>query len=150
MNFTSPTCNMPLCVEKKKLLVCHNKVAKQLQLFNYFFKKIQKQPREKQKQPLEEFFKQICPSKFCKLHKKTPVLETFLIKLQLSPCKLFKKRLQHKCFPVKFAKLLRTSILKNICKRLLLEVFYKKAVLKNFAIFIGQKQLVIKCSLKKL
>ena len=30
-----------------------------------------------------------------------------------------KKRLQHRCFPVKFAKLLRTRILKNICKRLL-------------------------------
>ena len=28
--------------------------------------------------------------------------------------------LQHSCFPVKFAKLLRTSISKNICKRLLL------------------------------
>ena len=34
-----------------------------------------------------------------------------------------KKRLQHKCFPVKYVKLLRTPILKNICKRLLLEVF---------------------------
>ena len=42
-----------------------------------------------------------------------------------------KKRLQLKCFPVKFAKLLGVSILKNICKRLLLEVFYKKAVLKD-------------------
>ena len=30
------------------------------------------------------------------------------------------KRLQHKCFPVKFAKLLRISILYNICKQLLL------------------------------
>ena len=60
-----------------------------------------------------------------------------------SACKFFKKRLQHKCFPVKFAKLLRTPFFKNICKRLLLEVFYKKAVLKNFAIFTGRKQLVI-------
>ena len=41
--------------------------------------------------------------------------------------KFLKKRLQHKCFPVKFAKLLRIPILRNICKRLLLEVFYKKA-----------------------
>ena len=53
--------------------------------------------------------------------------------------KFFKKRLEHKCFPVKFATLLRTPILKNICKRLLLEVFFKKAVLKNFAIFTGRK-----------
>ena len=37
----------------------------------------------------------------------------FLIKLQA--------KLQHWCFPVKFAKSLRTSILKNICERLLLQ-----------------------------
>ena len=30
------------------------------------------------------------------------------------------KRLQHRCFPVKFPKFLRTPILKNNCKRLLL------------------------------
>ena len=30
-------------------------------------------------------------------------------------------RLQHKCFPVKFAKFLRTLILKNICEWLLLQ-----------------------------
>ena len=53
-----------------------------------------------------------------------------------------KKRLQHECFPVKFAKLLRIPILKNICKQLPLEV-YEKAVLKNFAIFTGRKELVI-------
>ena len=40
---------------------------------------------------------------------------------------------------MKFPKLLTASILKNICKRLLLEVFYKKAVLKNFALFTGRK-----------
>ena len=38
----------------------------------------------------------------------------------LQPCNFFKKRLQHRCFPVKFAKFLRTPILKNICKRPLL------------------------------
>ena len=32
-----------------------------------------------------------------------------------------KKRLKHMCFPVKFAKLLRIPILKNICKRLLFD-----------------------------
>ena len=30
-----------------------------------------------------------------------------------------KKRLQHKCFPVKFARFLRTPILKNLYERLL-------------------------------
>ena len=54
-------------------------------------------------------------------------------------CRFFKRRLQHKCFPVKFANLLRTPVLKNISKRLLLEVFYKKDVLKNFAIFTRRK-----------
>ena len=37
----------------------------------------------------------------------------------LHVCNFIKNRLQHRCFPVKFAKLLRTRILKNICKRLL-------------------------------
>ena len=37
----------------------------------------------------------------------------------LHTCKFIKKRLQRWCFPVKFAKFLRTSILKNICERLL-------------------------------
>ena len=32
---------------------------------------------------------------------------------------LFKKRLQRSCFPVEFAKFLRTPILKNISKQLL-------------------------------
>ena len=51
---------------------------------------------------------------------------------------------------MKFPKLLRVSILKNICKRLLLEVFYKKAVLKNFTIFTGRKWLVISVLWKNL
>ena len=29
------------------------------------------------------------------------------------------KRLQHRCFPVKFAKFLKTPVLRNICERLL-------------------------------
>ena len=41
-----------------------------------------------------------------------------------------KKRLQHRCFPVKFAKLLRTPILKNICERLLpsIDLFLKGCI----------------------
>ena len=35
-------------------------------------------------------------------------------------CNFIKKILQHWCFPMKFAEFLRTSSLKNICKRLLL------------------------------
>ena len=63
----------------------------------------------------------------------------FVIKLQFFSLQFFKKRLQHKCFPVKFEKLLRTPILKNICKRLLLGVFYKKAVLKKLWNIHGTK-----------
>ena len=40
----------------------------------------------------------------------------------LQACNFIKKRLQHWWFPVKFAKFLRTSILKKICERLLLFV----------------------------
>ena len=71
---------------------------------------------------------------------KTPLLESFFNKVpSLQPASFFKKRLQHKCFPVKFPELLRTPILQNICKGLLPEVFYKKSILKNFEIFAGQK-----------
>ena len=48
-----------------------------------------------------------------------PVLESLLDKVTtLQSCNL--KRLQYRCFPVKFPKFLRAPILKNICKRLLL------------------------------
>ena len=57
------------------------------------------------------FRKKRCSLKFRKFHRKTPVLESLFIK----------KRLQLRCFPVKFAKFLRTPILKNICERLLLK-----------------------------
>ena len=43
----------------------------------------------------------------------------FLIKLQA-----YKKRLQHRCFPVNIARVLRTPILKNILERLLLPLGY--------------------------
>ena len=40
----------------------------------------------------------------------------------LRACNFSKKRLQHRCFPIKFAEVLRTYILKNICERLLLNL----------------------------
>ena len=53
--------------------------------------------------------------------KRTLVLESIFNKVAgLQACNFIKKRLQHSCFPVKFAKLLRTPNLKNICERLLL------------------------------
>ena len=57
----------------------------------------------------------------------------FLIKLQAQS--LVKKRLQHWCFPVKFAKFLRTSILKNICKILLLSVSPQNTIANSSGVF---------------
>ena len=71
------------------------------------------------------------------------MLESFKWSCKPLTCKFFKKRLQLNCFTVKFSKCLRVYILKNICKWLLLGVFYKKLVLRNFTIFTGQKSLVI-------
>ena len=42
----------------------------------------------------------------------------------LQVCKFIKKRLPHRCFPVKFAKCLRTPILKNICERPRLHILF--------------------------
>ena len=41
----------------------------------------------------------------------------------LQTCNYIKERLQHRCFPARFAKFLRTFILKNNYERLLLRVF---------------------------
>ena len=69
-----------------------------------------------QKQPLEVFCRKRSFLKFWKLHWKTSVLESLFNKAAgLKACSLIKKRLQHKCFPLKFAKFLKTPILKNIC-----------------------------------
>ena len=60
--------------------------------------------------------------KFRKIDRKTPVPESpFLIKLQAQACNfILKKRLWHRCFPVNFAKFLRTPFLQNTSGRLLL------------------------------
>ena len=50
-------------------------------------------------------------------HKIKPVLESLFNKVAgLKAWNFIKNRLQHSCFPVKFAKFLRTPILKNICE----------------------------------
>ena len=55
-------------------------------------KKIQKQPPERQKQSPEVFCEKTCSEKFRKLHRKTPVLESFLIELQAFSLQVFLKR----------------------------------------------------------
>ena len=56
--------------------------------------------------------------KFTKFHGKASVLESVL--------NFIKKRPQHRCLPVKFMNILITSILKNICERLLLTKLNRK------------------------
>ena len=47
---------------------------------------------------------------FCKIHRKTPVLESFVNKIaDLTDSNFIKKRLQHRYFPVNIAKFLRTA-----------------------------------------
>ena len=52
----------------------------------------------------------------------TCVRVSFLIKLQAAPATLLKKRLWHRCFPVNFAKFLRTPFLKEHLRWLLLNL----------------------------
>ena len=62
------------------------------------------------------------PVDFCKkcVHKNFAKFTGKHLCHSVEPATLFKKRLWHKCHPVNFTKFLRTSILKNICKQLLL------------------------------
>ena len=74
-----------------------------------------------QKQSPEAFCKKMCSWKFHKIHRKTPVPETFFNKVAgLRPATLLKKRLWHRCFPVNFAKFLRTIFLTERLRWLLL------------------------------
>ena len=54
------------------------------------------------------FYKKCCREKFLKIDRKAPVLECFLIKLQLYHVTWSKKRLKGKCFSVIFMKFFRT------------------------------------------
>ena len=67
------------------------------------------------------FCKKSVLKNFVSLIRKQPVLESLFIKAAgLKVCNFIKMRLQHKCFSVKYAKFLRTLIVKIICERLLL------------------------------
>ena len=59
----------------------------------------------------------------CKIHKKKPVPESLFIEVAgLRSATVLKKRLGRKCFPVNFAKFLRTPFLQNTSGRLLLVI----------------------------
>ena len=63
-----------------------------------------------QKQPFVDVLRNRCSLEFCKIHRKTPVTESLLIKFQgLHTCNYIKKRLQHRCFRVNIEKFVRTA-----------------------------------------
>ena len=66
---------------------------------------------EEQKKPPEVFYEKSCSQKFHTIHRKTPVPESLFNKVEL------KKRLWHRCFPVNFAKFLRTLLGDCFCKK---------------------------------
>ena len=71
--------------------------------------------------------------KFRKFYGKTSVSESLFKKVSGLKAYIFiKKRLQQKCFPVKFLKFLGTPISKNICERLLLK--FENEPLSSFKI----------------
>ena len=63
------------------------------------------------------FHKKECSSKFCKIHKKTPVSEP-LVKL---PGRGKKKRVRYQVFSCEFCKIFKSIYLQNICRRLLVK-----------------------------
>ena len=65
-------------------------------------------------------------------HRKTPVLESLFNKVAgLRICNFVKKRLQNRCFPMKFSNFLRILILRNFCERLLLKVVGTQKRIQN-------------------
>ena len=72
-----------------------------------------------QKQPPDVFYENRCSKKFHKIYSKHLCQSLFLIKFQVWS-NFIKKRLWHKCFPVNFAKSLRTSFWQNTSGRLIL------------------------------
>ena len=71
------------------------------------------------------YFQKQEPELFFKIGVFTPVLESVFNKVVgLRACNFIRKKLQHRCFPLKFATFLGTPILKNICVWLLLYFHY--------------------------
>ena len=78
------------------------------QLHRLLLRFLRKHELKPQKQPLE-LFKKRCCKKFFKFHRKTILLKSLFNRVAgLQVCSFIKKRLQHRCFPVEFTKLLRT------------------------------------------
>ena len=93
------------------------KILNERNSFKHFRKSYQQQ-----KQPPELFFEIRCSQKFHKIHRKPLVPESlFNTVAGLRPANLLKKRLQHRCFHVNFAKFPITPFLQNTSGWLLLQ-----------------------------
>ena len=68
----------------------------------------------------EVFLKESCFLKFRNIHGKKPVLESLKVAC-FQTCSVIKKRLQHRCFHVNFAKFVRIPFLQNTSGRLFLK-----------------------------
>ena len=67
------------------------------------------------------------------VHMKTPVVESLFNKYAyLKTCNFIKKRFQHRCFPVKLAKLLRTPFFTEHIQWLLLEISHELSLFIAF------------------
>ena len=68
-----------------------------------------------QKQSFADILQNRCSQKFRKFHRKITVLESLLsLYVGLKTCNFIKRRLQHKCFPVKSVRFLRAPFLQKI------------------------------------
>ena len=86
--------------------------------------------------------------KISQIYRKTPVLESLFTNVAgLRPATLLKKILQHWCFPMKFVRFLGTSILKNICERLLLFVSLRNTITNSGGEF-GLDKASIECKVR--
>ena len=76
-----------------------------------------------QKQSFVDVLQYRCSLNIRKFHRKTPVLELLLHKVaNLSACNFIKKILQHRRFPMKFAKFLKTPFFTEHLRWLVLSV----------------------------
>ena len=112
----------PISKETPVLEPLLNKAAG-LQVCNFIKKILQHRyfPVKFEKFFITPILKNICERLLCSFFLIAPVLEFLHNKFaSLQICNFIRKRLQHRCFPVKLVKFLRTLILKSICERLLL------------------------------
>ena len=97
----------------------------------------------------KQFCKKMYSVKVRKYHRKIPVLESVFNKVAgLRAYNFIAKKLQHRCFPVKFAKIFRIPILKNICEQLLLYLHYNSSSISLSSLSLPPGVAIRRCSTK--